>query len=382
MKLRFSFFNRKQKKTKPIEVLLEELNEAYEDKKKDQVIQYDRLYSELRTSYEEKIDEARMHEKEMPFDVLLKDAESEAHPLEYATEQGSMYYKKVTFFRSKQSPNPFRIIVEVHKNCVFLGVTSGEREQVNDNLITLYYDKIKKVYQEYAWKISDDFATKYHLRMFLYAMMDHVRDDKLHDYPYYKTEYRARNEFWRDEHAWSDEYNEKVKKLEEEQEEELTNLIQWYEIEKGNLLKDMREKEQVEWQIKVQQIKEKKEEEQRQEQRKDWILQSNQQRVFDPAIEKKMRAVYDYAHQLLKKEKMLDLELAHELGRLYEKDLQEVWQVFVSMDERKQKEQSRRFLALLEGLENRLSYIEERMAKMDEMDFEKKISYMEKKYLH
>lgn len=368
-----------------IEEVIEMIERKYEEKRTEVRQRYEADERTLQRSYEEKIDEGRLYEKELSFFQILEEAEQEAHPLEYTVERGSVHYKKVTFFRSKQSPNPFRIIVEEHKNCLFLGVVNGESHHVKDQVITLYYDKVKKRFQEYDWTIDYDYAIKHHMRMFLYDVMKHVKEDQLERYPFYKSEFRARDEFWKREHEWKEAYQQELLVLKEECDLAYIKVNELYEKElapyrqERNKLEAQkmaelllkREKEQEE--RKRLQEKEKAEEER--------LIQQLSGRVFDDEINLLMKRLFQYARQLVEKEHLLDIIQAHELRKLYEKDLQELWKSYSRLEEKKQKQEKPRFQRLLHGLETHLQSFEERMKEADTFDYEKKMTYMERKYL-
>lgn len=380
-------FRKTKQKTEPqmLEEVVLAIQARYEEKRKDMGYRHDAILRELRHHYEEKLDEARMHEKELTFERLLHDAEKEVHPFEYIIESGSQYYKKITFLRSKQSPNPFRIIVEVHKNCIFLGVTMREEAQLSEHVIRLYYDKVKKVYQEYEWKMPYDYATKHHIRMFLYDMMKHVKEDTLHLFPHYKNEFRARDEFWARDHVWKDAYEEQARVLEAKRDKEFAELEQLYEREIAPYVMEITEMkkqhvkiEQEKREQKQKEMLERLEESAKKEEQKRQILSG---RVFDEEIDQQMKKVYQYAQKLLEKEVLLNIEQAHALRRLYEKDLQELWRSFIQLEEKKQQQEKKRFQAMLEGLEAHLHEFEEKMKQTKTFDYEKKMNYMERKYL-
>ena len=376
----WKFFQKSKvvEKTKTIEEIILEMQIHYEEKQKEIYYRYEASSRELRHHYEEKMDEGRLYEKELNFEQVLQDAEKGTHPFEYTIERGSVHYTKVTLFRSKQSPNPYRITIELHKNCIFLSVTKGEREKVADSFITLYYDKVKKTYREFIWEVSNDYATKHHIRMFLYDMMKHVNEDTLHLYPHYKNEFRARDEFWAKEHVWKAEYEQRLTELTVKQNEEMEQLKRTYEREVNPYLMEVKTTQALKRE------KEKQEEQRQLEEQKQKEIEENQlleQRVFDENVDAQMKHVYRYAQRLLEKEYLLEIEQAYELRRLYEKDLQELWRSFIQLEEQKQKQEKERFQHLLTRLEEHLQRFEERMVQVEQFDYEKKMKYMEKKYL-
>lgn len=400
------------------------LMQAYEAKQKRVEEKHEQQIRILRETYESKVDAEKHFEKDLSLPTIILEAENGSYPLEYSiVERREKAFKKVVFKRGKQSPNPYEVTVEEYKNVLFLSVTRGLKTHAKDAIITLQYDKIKKIYSEFKWSYACNYVVKHQMRMFLYDVMKHVQEESFHLFQKYISEFKVRELFWSKKHSWRIEYDAEVLTIEQEKEKVLktmTEEIAWAIAPSRQIIQEQeliekeaiasREAELLEYQKLLATDKELF----RVKFGKDGIDESKQPNinglnlidssanpllifnnpkkkleglhesehmVYDQEVALKMKNLYHQATLLMKKKSLLDMQYAYELERLYERDIQEIWKGYVGLNEGKQKSEKDRFTRILLGIEDVLGDLEEKIKRVDDMDYERKMLYMEQAYL-
>lgn len=357
-----------------------ELKQKYKEDIKAVEFDFETKKREVEELFLKKSQERKENEKKVSFEQLIFDAEKEIHPLVYEMTVSGKWAKEYHFSRGKFTLNPYLIHVIEYNNCMFLHVLHKNQ---TSSFITLYYDKIKKTNQEFKWDYPCDFVLKHQIKIFLFGILEDVRKETMYRNKHYRSEYRASEAFFSDllknETELKESFDKKMASLIEQKENCVSSLTNSYQSSLQPL------EEEMEWN------KQKKEKEEKEKQLKLYedsisisipelsFIPKNFQ-VYDKEIIDNMRKLFHRIHDLFSIEYLLDSEHRHNLHTLYEKDVHELWYSFMQLDEEKQKNDKSRFLSLLNNIHSYLDEIDSRIKLMDEIDYEKKLIYMENKY--
>jgi len=379
-------FRLKSKKKKGMEPsspeeLLFTLYKEYEESVKEIHFQFDSKKQELEESLQKALENRKEWEKNISFAEMILDSDKGIVPLVYELITSGKYAKEYRFSRGKFTLNPYHIHVIHYTNCIFLHAYHSDDKEA---FITLYYDKVKNSFDEYRWTLPVDFVLKQQIKLFLFDLLKDVLKDRLFQKDKYISEFRASEKFILEMKNMRDElwviYDEKINIMEKECDDFLHEKRREYE----SSLKPLEEKVRIN-----KEAKEKKENDDRLLHHAKSIslllpdtefFSKKKLIVHDEEVKEKMKSVFLKVHELVSADFLMDAESRHDVTALYEKDIHELWYSFMQLDEDNQKKEKNRFLSLLNSINGRLDFIENRIKAQDEIDFEKKMRYMERKF--
>jgi hypothetical protein len=361
------------------------LKEEFRNKQNEIEVIFEKKERQIKEKYQKLDEQESITEKNVPFEKVIFEAESEKHPLVYEITRSNDYAKYYIFSRGRYTTNPYRIEINNQKNVMFLMCYDEKAE--DEPFIFLHYDRAKKQYTEYAWHLDVDYVEKHQIKQFLFELMKSIEDERLEFYKkvrhYYSTFFAFERTLNSTEFKWKSElkkdmdlikaqkeasialanrdYKKKSSILEEEIQKKLGKRKIINESDQIKIKDDLKSVSLNVYPVKERVLK-------RDEKMADAETQESMNRLF--------RRVYD----LLEFENLMDSRSRHNLSALYEKDIHELWYGFINLSEERKVEEKQRFLSLHREIHDFLDEVDSNLDRLRMVDYEKKMLFLEEKY--